>query len=109
MPSSKFEIVIRTIEGCIRHSHHHSKINILSWPCLFVKSFISDVFTADDVESCNVSKITDDSIKCLEADSFWCFSKLLDGIQDNYTFAQPGIQTRVNSLKELTSRIDSWV
>ena len=28
----------------------------------------------------------------IEADSFWCMTKVLDGIQDNYTFAQPGIQ-----------------
>lgn len=33
-------------------------------------------------------------------------SKLLDGIQDNYTFAQPGIQKKVAALKELTLRID---
>ena len=43
----------------------------------------------------------------MEADSFWCMSKLLDGIQDNYTFAQPGIQQKVNQLKELIQRIDS--
>ena len=42
----------------------------------------------------------------IEADSYWCMSKLLDGIQDNYTFAQPGIQTKVSALKELTLRID---
>ncbi len=28
----------------------------------------------------------------IEADSFWCMTRVLDGIQDNYTFAQPGIQ-----------------
>ena len=33
-------------------------------------------------------------------------SRLLDGIQDNYTFAQPGIQTKVNQLRELVQRID---
>uniref|UniRef100_A0A8C4RVB5 Rab-GAP TBC domain-containing protein n=1 Tax=Erpetoichthys calabaricus TaxID=27687 RepID=A0A8C4RVB5_ERPCA len=37
---------------------------------------------------------------------FWCMSKLLDGIQDNYTFAQPGIQRKVKALEELVSRID---
>lgn len=42
----------------------------------------------------------------VEADSFWCMSKLLDGIQDNYTFAQPGIQTKVQQLGELMKRID---
>ena len=42
----------------------------------------------------------------VEADSFWCLSKLLEGIQDNYTFAQPGIQRQVAKLKELIHRID---
>nr|KAF6463322.1 TBC1 domain family member 22B [Molossus molossus] len=36
-------------------------------------------------------------------------SKLLDGIQDNYTFAQPGIQKKVKALEELVSRIDEQV
>jgi len=50
--------------------------------------------------------LAESSRQQLEADCFWCFSKLLDGIQDNYTFAQPGIQQRISSLKELVSRID---
>ena len=42
----------------------------------------------------------------IEADSFWCTSRLLDGIQDNYTFAQPGIQMTVKTLSELIKRVD---
>ena len=38
---------------------------------------------------------------CAEADSYWCLCKLLDGIQDHYTYAQPGIQRTVFRLKEL--------
>ena len=43
----------------------------------------------------------------IEADSFWCLTKILDGIQDNYTFAQPGIQLKVKQLEELVRRIDA--
>jgi len=43
----------------------------------------------------------------LEADAFWCLSKFLDGIQDNYIFAQLGIQEKVNQLKELMQRVDA--
>ena len=43
----------------------------------------------------------------LECDIFWCLSKLLDRIQDNYTFAQPGIQRMVFKLRELIQRIDA--
>ncbi len=42
----------------------------------------------------------------IEADSFWCLTKVLDGIQDNYTFAQPGIQLKVKQLEELIQRVD---
>lgn len=42
----------------------------------------------------------------IEADSFWCLSRLLDGIQDNYIFAQPGIQRSVRRMADLVARID---
>ncbi|KAI3961231.1 hypothetical protein MKX01_035817, partial [Papaver californicum] len=45
------------------------------------------------------------NISNMEADCYWCLSKLLDGMQDHYTFAQPGIQRLVFKLKELVRRI----
>ncbi len=57
-----------------------------------------------------VSNLSDTSVRCctksllslqVEADSYWCLCKLLDGIQDHYTYAQPGIQRTVFHLKEL--------
>lgn len=59
-----------------------------------------------DLDTHDVSKLSDEDRNSIEADSFWCLSKLLDGIQDNYTFAQPGIQNRVRQLKELIERVD---
>ncbi|KAI9173024.1 GTPase-activating protein [Blastocladiella emersonii ATCC 22665] len=51
--------------------------------------------------------VPQDELTCVEADSFWCLTKLIDGIQDNYTFAQPGIQRLVSRLKDLVGRIDA--
>jgi len=45
-------------------------------------------------------------LTALEADSFWCLSRLLDGIQDNYISGQPGIVRSVGMLGELIGRID---
>ncbi len=45
-------------------------------------------------------------LTALEADSFWCLSRLLDGIQDNYISGQPGIMRSVGMLGELVGRID---
>lgn len=43
----------------------------------------------------------------IEADTFWCLSSLLDGIQENYVFAQPGIVRQVRRMEELVARIDA--
>ncbi|RLM69473.1 hypothetical protein C2845_PM17G05980 [Panicum miliaceum] len=57
-----------------------------------------DTWSMDDLSSQDISNI--------EADCYWCLSKFLDGMQDHYTFAQPGIQRLVFRLKELVRRID---
>ncbi|CDS42822.1 TBC1 domain family 2B [Echinococcus multilocularis] len=51
--------------------------------------------------------ITAEQLQDLEADVFWCVSRLLDTIQDNYTFAQPGIQNNINKLSSLIERLDN--
>ena len=58
-------------------------------------------------EKYEVSCLSEDVLRMLEADSFWCMQKLLEGIQDNYTLAQPGIQTKIMALKDLIKRLDS--
>ena len=58
--------------------------------------------TADDVDA-----LPEGALCEIEADAYWCLSKLLDAIQDHYTFAQPGIQRMVFKLSELVARIDA--
>ena len=59
-----------------------------------------------DPELCNPSQLPAHVLNAIEADSFWCLSRLLDGIQDNYISAQPGIQRSVRRMAELVARID---
>lgn len=47
-----------------------------------------------------------DALANAEADSYWCLTALLNDIQDYYTFAQPGIQRRVQYLRDLVGRVD---
>ncbi|KAG1682599.1 TBC1 domain family member 22B [Nymphon striatum] len=91
----------------IRHpaSGYVQGINDLVTPFFVV--FLQEAIGEDeDVENYEVIQLDSTSLDKIEADTFWLMSKLLEGIQDNYTFAQPGIQLKVNQLKELVKRID---
>nr|CDP95056.1 BMA-TBC-3, isoform g [Brugia malayi] len=91
----------------IRHpaSGYVQGINDLVTPFFVV--FLSE-FVSDDTEvgTYDVSQLPREQIEIVEADSFWCVTALLDKIQDNYTFAQPGIQRKVSQLRHLMSRVD---
>ena len=58
------------------------------------------------MDNWSILDLSREKISDIEADCYWCLSKLLDGMQDHYTFAQPGIQRLVFKLKELVRRID---
>ncbi|KAJ8101798.1 rab-GTPase-TBC domain-containing protein [Lipomyces tetrasporus] len=106
-----FEATQRSLERilyvwAIRHpaSGYVQGINDLVTP--FFQVFLSAYIDAD-VESYDPGLLPREVLDVVEADSFWCLTKLLDGIQDNYIFAQPGIQRQVAALKDLTQRIDA--
>jgi hypothetical protein len=63
--------------------------------------------TDTDPEEIDPSVLPPAVLNAVEADSFWCLSRLLDGIQDNYITAQPGIQRSVKRMAELVARIDA--
>ncbi|CAJ0944748.1 unnamed protein product, partial [Mesorhabditis belari] len=91
----------------IRHpaSGYVQGINDLVTPFFVV--FLSEFIPQHvEVGTFDVSQLPREQIELVEADSFWCVSSLLDSIQDNYTFAQPGIQRKVLQLKHLMSRVD---
>ncbi|KAL4389331.1 hypothetical protein AHAS_Ahas03G0034400 [Arachis hypogaea] len=89
----------------IRHpaSGYVQGINDLVTPFLVV--FLSE-YLEGSIDNWSMSDLSSDQINNVEADCYWCLSKLLDGMQDHYTFAQPGIQRLVFKLKELVRRID---
>ncbi|KAF0305156.1 TBC1 domain family member 22B [Amphibalanus amphitrite] len=92
----------------IRHpaSGYVQGVNDLVTPYFIV--FLQEVLPpGTDIDSYDVASLAEPERRVIEADSFWSMSLLLDGIQDNYTFAQPGIQTKVTQLKELVQRIDA--
>lgn len=91
----------------IRHpaSGYVQGINDLVTP--FWQVFLGQYITDPDVESgMDPGQLPKAVLDAVEADTFWCLTKLLEGIQDNYIHAQPGIQRQVAALRDLTSRID---
>lgn len=83
------------------------KINFLSIVANKLKFLFN--FVEKDLDSCRLENLSIENRDIIEADSFWCISKFLDCIQDNYIFAQLGIQEKVNQLKELIQRIDGKI
>ncbi|GAA6083399.1 TBC1 domain family member 22B isoform X1 [Tachysurus ichikawai] len=94
-----------------QRSRERNKGETEKTPAVFVRvltasSEHSPEHKKEDMENFEMAALPLETQRNIEADSFWCMSKLLDGIQDNYTFAQPGIQKKVKALEELISRID---
>ena len=92
----------------IRHpaSGYVQGINDLVTP--FWQVFLGTYITDLDIESgMDPGQLPKPVLDAVEADSFWCLTKLLDGIQDNYIYAQPGIHRQVRDLRDLTTRIDA--
>jgi hypothetical protein len=96
----------------MRHpaSSYVQGINDLATPLIVV--FISGYFPNKDVEEEVLSgevmiDVTDAILEEVEADTYWCLTNLLAGIQDHYTSDQPGVQRMVMRLEELVHRIDA--
>ncbi|KAI6040309.1 rab-GTPase-TBC domain-containing protein [Pisolithus marmoratus] len=90
----------------IRHpaSGYVQGINDLVTP--FFQVFLS-AYIDSDAELFDTSLLPQTILNAIEADCFWCLSRLLDGIQDNYISAQPGIHRSVKRMAELVARIDA--
>ncbi|CAH0562522.1 unnamed protein product [Brassicogethes aeneus] len=91
----------------IRHpaSGYVQGINDLVTPfyVVFLQEYLSD---NQPFETFQVDALDKGKLNIIEADSFWCLTKFLDSIQDNYVFAQIGIQKKVLQLEELIKRVD---
>ena len=88
----------------IRHpaSGYVQGMNDILTPLLivFMCPFVDDVLRAD------IGALDPQIVLNVEADSYWCLTKLLDNIQDHYTFSQPGLQRMVLRLEDLVHRMD---
>lgn len=79
---------------------------LLPFFIVFLSSYIQDMSIEDICKLENIDSISDESLREIEGDCFWCFSKLLDGIQDVFTKDQPGLFRMISALEELLKKVD---
>lgn len=74
---------------------------------IFLLPYIkSDLETLDIGEEELSIGVGEEVLLEIEADSYWCFSKMLDKVQSNYTHNQPGLQKMVSKMQEIVNEID---
>jgi hypothetical protein len=60
----------------------------------------------DQLDALNPLLVSEEALLQAEADTFWSLCRIFEDIQENYIFAQPGIQRMVFQLEELVRRVD---
>lgn len=94
----------------IRHpaSGYVQGINDLVTP--FFQTFLTEYLPEKKLDMVEVldpqDYLTTEQFVQVEADSFWCLTKFLDTIIDNYIHGQPAILKQVSNLESLCKRID---
>jgi hypothetical protein len=73
----------------------------------FFLVFLSE-HVEENVETCDINPLfKTDAVDQIEADCFWCLSKMLDKMYDHYTAGQPGLQRMTFELEALVKRTDA--
>ncbi|KAG7894715.1 hypothetical protein KL905_002427 [Ogataea polymorpha] len=110
-----FESTQRSLEKvlylwAVRHpaSGYVQGINDLATPFyqIFLSAYLCDHV---DMEAFNTNQLPQELVNCIEADTYWCLTKVLDTIQDNYIHEQPGIIRQVSELRDLVKRDEPYL
>ncbi|KAM9921289.1 hypothetical protein OXX59_006618 [Metschnikowia pulcherrima] len=102
-----------------KHAHEFDGANDDS--ALFIPGLLDESFTEPEEleiyndpnlaqlswENFDPGRLSSRVAAIIEADSYWCISRLLDNITDNYIHEQPGIIKQVTELHDLIAKIDA--
>eukprot|EP00835_Amoeboradix_gromovi_P000299 NODE_10_length_47437_cov_0.363429.p17 type:complete len:218 gc:universal NODE_10_length_47437_cov_0.363429:21535-20882(-) len=72
----------------------------------FFSIFLSNILGIENVNDYDPAELSSDKMDELESLCYWCLTKLIERIQDHYTYTQPGIQRQIIQLKELMKRVE---
>lgn len=83
-------------------------INDITTPFIvvFLNEFIEIDFENFKIPENIEEKISQDTFDEIEADTYWCLSKIMDSILDNYTDSQPGTLKALQKIKEIAKKMD---
>ncbi|KAK2198298.1 bifunctional Rab-GTPase-TBC domain/Rab-GTPase-TBC domain superfamily [Babesia duncani] len=73
---------------------------------ILIVTFCRSYINAHDLECESIFNLSDKQLQEIETRCFYCFSKILSHMQDNYTDKQPGVYKSLNKLRELIKRIN---
>eukprot|EP00834_Sanchytrium_tribonematis_P005414 NODE_325_length_9674_cov_0.932846.p6 type:complete len:215 gc:universal NODE_325_length_9674_cov_0.932846:4971-5615(+) len=72
----------------------------------FFSVFLSQIIGQESINDYDPADLTESQMDDLESLCYWCLTKLIERIQDHYTYSQPGIQKQILLLKELIKRVE---
>ena len=72
---------------------------------VFLSEYVEVNFDTLEVPA-KLEEIQEEELDKIEGDAYYCLSKILDGILDNYTSSWPGIQKSFVRIEEVVKRVD---
>ena len=86
-------------------SHFSVGLSYLTLP-LFL-TFLNSYFNGNDMSSGELmSQVTDEILEEIEADTYWCFTKLLQAIHHRYSSKAPILENMIVLLEEVIHRVE---
>ncbi len=76
---------------------------------MFLGEHIQDPSNPDNIYEITEKQLEEmdsELISYVEADAYWCLTKMIDDIQDNYIEYQPGVHKIINKMKVLIEQKD---
>ncbi|EEA07216.1 TBC domain-containing protein [Cryptosporidium muris RN66] len=75
--------------------------------CPFLIVFFLPFCPDGNMELFNINEISSEKVQQVEAEIYWCLTRLLDSLQENYVSEQPGIHKLILYLRDIIRRIDN--
>jgi hypothetical protein len=65
-----------------------------------------DIEATLDISEDSLINLGEDVLIEIEADTYWCFTKMMDRIQTNYTNNQPGLTLMISKMEQIINLVD---